>query len=141
MLMKLDKSKPFAKISPAYWGKRDEFDRPAYYAQGKPPQYFDKDGFAIIAGQPREAAPPAALEKADIAPNGSVRPPSDYQAITSPLQLFQREKELPLRHLQERARTIFGSLNKPYPIENRAQILEGLLEVLGARGLVPVQKE
>jgi hypothetical protein len=138
-MLKLDRSKPFATITPAYWGKRDQFDRPAYYQQER--AYFDKDGLQIVAGQPREPETPAAPEKADIAPNGNARPPSDYQAITSPLQLLQREKELPFRHLQERARTIFGSLSKPYPIENRAQILKGLLEVLGARGLVPVQEE
>ena len=138
-MLKLDKSKPFATITPAYWGKKDNFDRPAYYQQER--AYFDKDGLEIIAGQPLEREPVPALEKADLAPNGSTRPTSDYQAITSPLQLLQREKELPLRHLQERARTIFGSLSKPYPIENRAQILKGLLEVLGARGLVPVQEE
>jgi hypothetical protein len=139
MLLKLDKSKPYAVISPCYWGKKNEFDRPAYYFQDK--KYFDKDDIEIVAGQKREAEPPAAPEKADIAPNGSTKPPSDYLAVTSPLQLLQREKELPLRHLQERARAILGKLNKPCP-ESRKLIVEALLEVLGAKGsCFPVPRE
>jgi hypothetical protein len=138
-MLKLDKTKPYGVISPGWFGPKDEFDRPAYFKQGR--NLFDKDGLQIIAGQRREPEPPAALEKADVAPNGALLPPSDVQAITSPLELLQRHREIPLRHLQERARSIFGRLHKPYPTETRAEVLEGLLEVLGARGLMPVQKE
>jgi hypothetical protein len=41
--------------------------------------------------------------------------------------------ELPLPALRERAQVIFCSLNKPCP-QSRKQIVEGLLELLGARG-------
>jgi hypothetical protein len=128
-MLKLDKSKPYAIISPSWSGRKNEFDRPAYYSQDK--SYFDKDGFQIVGGQPREAERPPAL--AEIAPNGRLRPPSDYQAITSPFELLKRHVELPLPALRERAQVIFRSLNKPCP-ESRKQIVEGLLELLGARG-------
>jgi hypothetical protein len=128
-MLKLDKSKPFATITPAYWGKKDNFDRPAYYQQER--AFFDKDGLQILAGQPRETEPPPA--PTEIAPNGSAKPPSDYQAITSPFELLKRHVELPLPALRERAQVVFRSLNKPCP-ESRKLIVEALLEVLGARG-------
>jgi hypothetical protein len=130
-MLKLDKSKPYAVISPSWSGKKNEFDRPAYFQQDR--AFFDKDGFQIVAGQPREPEPIAAPRESDLAPSGASRPPSDYQAITSPFMLLQRHVELPLPALRERAQVVLRSLNKPCP-QSRKQIVEALLEVLGARG-------
>jgi hypothetical protein len=128
-LRRLDKSLPFAAVNPPWLGDKNEYPRPIFHEQLQDGRicFFDRNGDQVRPG--KSAVKPAAPPPQELAPNGKP-PAADWMAINSPAELFQRADELLDNQLRERARAIFGTLNKPCP-PTRPDIMRALLVTLG----------
>jgi hypothetical protein len=128
-LRRLDRSLPFGTLSPPWLGDRGELPQPAFFEQQQDGRhrFFDRHDCEVRPG--KSAVKPAPPPAQELAPNGR-RPASDWQAINSVAELFQRADELLDSQLQQRATTIFDALNKPCP-PTRAGIMQALMVTLG----------
>lgn len=135
-MRKLDRSKPFGKITPP-WDGDGEFDRPAFYNQGD--AFFDQHDREIVPGEPlRQIVPhvpgPVTADEEPRDPldhdgdgrrGGSV-PAGPVDRAMTPYDLLRQADSMPWAKFRKQARAILGETCPGNKVEIKQALEEAI---------------